>query len=164
MTGATALASNRVDWAKVASAKAAGGMAALVKAAKAEGQLNVIALPLDWANYGALESAFTKKYGIKITQENPDGSSAEEVSTLKQLQGTSREPDVADVAPQFAIEAQQEGLLAKYHVAEWSDIPGAEKAKGATWYYDYGGYISIGYNAGVIKKAPRTFKDLLGSE
>ena len=29
-----------------------GGMDALVEAAKKEGELNVLALPLDWANYG----------------------------------------------------------------------------------------------------------------
>lgn len=40
-----------------------------------EGQLNVIALPRDWANYGVLMDNFTRKYGIKITDANPDGSS-----------------------------------------------------------------------------------------
>src|SRR5881227_2900853 len=48
------------------SAADLGGMDALVKAAKAEGTLNVIALPPDWANYGAMLDAFKKKYGIKI--------------------------------------------------------------------------------------------------
>ena len=51
-------------------------MAALVAAAKKEGHLNVIALPPDWANYGEIISTFTKKYGIGITSDNPDGSSA----------------------------------------------------------------------------------------
>ena len=41
----------KVNWSTVTSAKAGGGMAALIKAAKAEGNLNVIALPADWANY-----------------------------------------------------------------------------------------------------------------
>jgi len=102
-----------------------------------------------------------QKYGIKIVSVNPEGSSAAEVSTLKQMQGNSREPDVIDVAPQFAVEAQQQGLLAPYRVASWSGIPSAEKAKDSTWYYDYGGYVSIGYNASLIHQPPTTFKDLL---
>jgi len=32
-----------------------GGIDALVKAAKAEGTINVVALPDDWANYGAIK-------------------------------------------------------------------------------------------------------------
>ena len=57
------------DSSKAATATSAedlGGMDALVAAAKKEGALNVIALPPDWANYGAMLDAFTKKYGITI--------------------------------------------------------------------------------------------------
>ena len=45
-------APSNVDWSTVKSAADAGGMDALVAAAKAEGELNVIALPDDWCNYG----------------------------------------------------------------------------------------------------------------
>src|SRR5438552_17190194 len=55
------------------SASACGGLDALTAAAKAEGKLNVIALPRDWANYGAILDAFAAKYGITITSDNPDG-------------------------------------------------------------------------------------------
>src|SRR5580698_8648169 len=61
------------------SAKAFGGLSDLVKAAKAEGQLNVITLPDNWANYGNIEKDFTKKYGIEINSYNPEGSSANEL-------------------------------------------------------------------------------------
>src|SRR5262245_38834903 len=49
---------------KAASATSAadlGGMDKLIEAAKAEGNLHVITLPRDWANYGAIMDAFTKK-------------------------------------------------------------------------------------------------------
>src|SRR5262245_44656289 len=49
-----------------------GGMDALVEAANKEGQLNVIALPPDWANYGAIIKAFSGKYGIKVNSAQPD--------------------------------------------------------------------------------------------
>src|SRR5262245_27083289 len=79
------------------AATSCGGMDALVAAAKAEGKLNVIALPRDWANYGAILDGFTAKYGIAITSDNPDGSSQDEVNAVQQLGTTSRAPDVLDV-------------------------------------------------------------------
>jgi len=46
--------------------------AALVKAAKAEGELTVITLPHDWCGYGNMLDDFKKKYGIKVNELDPD--------------------------------------------------------------------------------------------
>ena len=59
--------------------------AALVKAAKKEGHLNTIALPPDWANYKEALHNFPRKYGIGITNDNPDGSSAQENQAIRSL-------------------------------------------------------------------------------
>ena len=72
-------------------------MNALVAAARKEGQLNVITLPSNWANYGAIMKDFTAKYGIKITDANPEGSSRAGDHRREQLKGQSRAPDVVDV-------------------------------------------------------------------
>ncbi len=69
---------------------AGGGMSALIAAAKAEGTLNVIALPPTWANYGTIISAFEKKYGIKINSALPDGSSQQEVNAIKSENGSAQ--------------------------------------------------------------------------
>ena len=98
--GSSSGASSASD--KAATAKSAadlGGMDALVAAAKKEGALNVITLPRTWAGYGDLMDNFTKKYGIKITDANPDGSSQDEINAVKQLKGQDRAPDVLDRAP-----------------------------------------------------------------
>ena len=50
--------------------------ATLVSEAKKEGHINTIALPPSWSNYGEVMSTFTKKYGIAITNDNPNGSSS----------------------------------------------------------------------------------------
>ena len=71
----------------------------VVAQAKKEGTLNTIALPPDWANYGEIISTFTKKYGIKITNDNPDGSSAQENQAVRSLKGDPRAPDVARRQP-----------------------------------------------------------------
>jgi putative spermidine/putrescine transport system substrate-binding protein len=146
------------------SAADLGGMDKLVEAAKAEGELNVIALPHDWANYGEILDAFKKKYGLKINETNPEGSSQDEINAVKQLKGQDRAPDVLDVGNSFALTAASGGLLAPYKVATWSQIPDNSKATDGTWYADYGGYVSIGYDSSKIKTPPTSFKDLLGPD
>ncbi|WP_019059703.1 ABC transporter substrate-binding protein [Streptomyces prunicolor] len=138
-----------------------GGMDALVKAAKKEGTLHTIALPRDWANYGALIDGFTKKYGIKITDENPDGSSQDEINAVTSRKGQDRAPDVLDLGSSFALSAAQQGLLAPYKVASFDQIPAGQKDPKGQWFNDYGGYISIGCDAKRVKTCPTTFADLL---
>ncbi|MFD4878725.1 ABC transporter substrate-binding protein [Streptomyces sp. NPDC058420] len=157
-------ASSTADGKNAATATSAtdfGGMDALVKAAKKEGTLHAIALPRDWANYGALIDGFTKKYGIKITDENPDGSSQDEINAVTSRKGQDRAPDVLDLGSSFALSAAQQGLLAPYKVASFDQIPEGQKDPKGQWFNDYGGYISIGCDAKRVKTCPTTFADLL---
>jgi len=156
-TGGTA---SSTDWSKATSAAAGGGMAALVKAAEKEGQLNVITLPSNWANYGAIMSDFSKKYHIHITDANPEGSSGQEITAVEQLKGQSRAPDVVDVGPSFAVEGANDHLWAPYKVATWSNIPANAKDASGAWYADYGGYVAIGYDPAKVKVAPTSFASL----
>jgi putative spermidine/putrescine transport system substrate-binding protein len=135
-----------------------GGLDALVAAAKKEGTLNVVALPPDWANYGKQISTFSSKYGIKITSAQPDASSQDEINAAKQLASTSRAPDVFDVGLNIAL--ANTALFAPYKVQGWNDIPDALKESSGQWFSDYGGYMSIGYDAGKVP-APTGMKDLL---
>jgi putative spermidine/putrescine transport system substrate-binding protein len=135
-------------------------MAALVAAAKKEGTLNVIALPPTWANYAAITKSFTTQYGIKITSENPDGSSGDEINAVKSTKGQASAPDVLDVGNSYALQGAQDGLFSPYKVATWSSIPDAQKDSGGLWASDYGGYISIGCNATKVKVCPTTIKAL----
>jgi putative spermidine/putrescine transport system substrate-binding protein len=161
---ATSTAGAQVSPSKATSAAAFGGMAGLIKAAKKEGTLNVITLPADWANYGNIITDFSKKYGIKINSENPDGTSANEITAVTTEKGQSRAPDVLDLGTSFAITAASQGLLAPYKVQSWSQIPASAKNSNGDWFDDYGGYVSIGYNSKVVKDPPTSFKDLLKPE
>ena len=140
------------------SAQALGGMKGLIKAAKAEGELNVIALPPTWANYGNIIKSFSKKYGIKINSALPDGASQDEINQANQLQGTSRAPDVFDLSQSVALANSK--MFAPYKVATFDSIPTAFKAPDGAYVNDYGGYMSIGYDS---KKVPAvsTLSDLL---
>jgi putative spermidine/putrescine transport system substrate-binding protein len=143
------------------SASDLGGMQGLIAAAKKEGTLNAIALPRDWANYGAVIDGFTKKYGIKINDENPDGSSQDEINAITSRKGQGRAPDVVDLGSSFVLSAAQQGLLAPYRVASFDKIPVQQKDAQSRWYNDYGGYISIGCDAKRVNPCPTTFADLL---
>jgi putative spermidine/putrescine transport system substrate-binding protein len=98
------------NWATASSAAAGGGMNALVAAAKKEGTLNVITLPANWANYGTIMKDFTAKYGIKVNDANPDGSSQDELNAVNQLKGQDRAPDVLDMGTAFAVKGAQQGI------------------------------------------------------
>jgi len=160
-SGTSSASTAAVDASTATSAAAFGGMSGLVAAAQKEGQLNVITLPSNWANYGAIMKAFTAKYGIKITDANPEGSSANEISAINELKGKSTAPDVVDVGSSFAVSGDTSGLWAPYKVANWSDIPAAAKAANGDYYADYGGYVAIGYDPSKVKTPPTSFKSLL---
>jgi putative spermidine/putrescine transport system substrate-binding protein len=145
--------------AKATSASAAGGMSALVKAAKKEGTLNTIALPPDWANYGAIIKAFSAKYGIKVNSEQPDATSQDEIDAAKRTKGTSRAPDVFDLGQAVAL--ANTSMFAKYKVSTWNDIGAKFKDPNGTWVNDYGGYMAIGYDSAKVP-APKSIDDLLG--
>ncbi|WP_199584481.1 extracellular solute-binding protein [Blastococcus sp. TF02A-30] len=149
------------DWATATSAEDGGGMDALVEAAKAEGELNVIALPPDWANYGEMLETFSEKYDIEINSASPDGSSQDELNAVESQRGQDRAPDVLDLGTAFARQAQGQDLLAPYKVETWDDIPEGQKDADGHWFNDYGGYLSIGCNATIVGKCPTSFEELL---
>jgi putative spermidine/putrescine transport system substrate-binding protein len=154
--GSTSTAGS-TDWSTQTTASGGGGMSALVAAAKAEGKLTVIALPPDWANYGAIITGFQAKYpGITITSLNPNGSSQDEVNAFD---GTSRAPDVVDVGQSVAL--ANTAKFAPYQVATWGDIPAGAKEATGLWYNDYGGYMGIGYDSSKVP-AITSVQDLLG--
>jgi ABC-type Fe3+ transport system substrate-binding protein len=152
---------NGSDAATATSAEDFGGMDALVKAAQDEGELNVIALPRDWANYGEMLDTFSKKYDIKINEANPLGSSQDELNAVTSQKGQGRAPDVLDLGTSFAKQGAAQDLFAPYKVATWDDIPENQKEADGLWFNDYGGFISIGCNASVVAECPTTMADLL---
>jgi putative spermidine/putrescine transport system substrate-binding protein len=149
------------DWSTAQSAAAGGGMDALVAAAKAEGTLNAITLPRTWANYGKIMDDFTAKYGIKINDAIPDGSSGDEINAINNDKNLPTAPDVVDVGNSHAL--PNVALFAPYKVATWNDIPDSQKDSTGAWYGDYGGYITIACDASKITPAPcpTSFADLL---
>jgi putative spermidine/putrescine transport system substrate-binding protein len=138
-----------------------GGMDGLVKAAQAEGQLNVIALPPDWANYKEIIDTFAKKYNIKVNSAQPDANSQDEINAANQQKGKSTAPDVFDLGQAIAL--ANTNLFAPYKVATFDSIPQQFKDPDGTWVNDYGGYSSIGYDSAKVPEISN-FNDLLKPE
>ncbi len=152
----------KVDWSNVKSVAEGGGMDALIAAAKAEGELNVITLPRDWCDYGDMMDNFSKKYGIKVNSLNPDGGSADEIQAIIDNKANKgpQAPDVIDVGPAYGPLAKSQGLVAPYKVQTWDTIQGTNDPDGY-YFTDYSGVMVFEVNSDVVKSLPHTFKDLL---
>lgn len=151
-----------VDASSATSVTDFGTFADLEAAARAEGQLNVIALPRDWANYGEILDLFAERYPeITINEASPDVSSAEEIQAAETNQGLDTAPDVFDLGLTVAL--QNTDVFAPYKVETWDDIPDALKESTGLFVGDYGGYMSIGYDSSKFD-APESLDDLKSAD
>jgi len=138
----------------------AGGLDNLVKLAKKEGKLALITTPRSWANYGGMFDAYEKAFGVKISVDNPDGSSQYEIDTMKTAPA-SKQPDSIDIGPLVVAQLTPPGakpLSSPYQVINWKDIPNAAKDSTGLWYGNYGGKLAMVYNAS-LSPAPTKASD-----
>jgi putative spermidine/putrescine transport system substrate-binding protein len=149
------------DPATATSAEDFGGMEELIKAAQDEGELNVIALPPDWANYGEIIETFSEKYDIEVNSDQPDAASQDEINAANDLAGTDRAPDVFDLGQSVAL--ANTDMFAPYQVETWDTIPDEFKDPDGAWVNDYGGYMAIGYDSAVVPDVT-SVQDLLKPE
>lgn len=134
-----------VDAATATSVEDFGGMEGLVAAAEAEGQLNIIALPHDWSNWGEVIALFKETYpNITVNEQNPNASSQEEIDAIRTNAGTDAAPDTVDVGLAVAVASTDE--FAPYFVQNWDQIPDAVKHPEGLYWADYTGIMSVGYN------------------
>lgn len=141
-------------------------MTTLIAAAKAEGALNVIALPRNWCNYGEMIDTFKSKYGLEVNEITPDAGSGDELQAVianKENKGPQA-PDVLDVGPAFAVQAVDEKLVVPYKVATWDTIPANLKDEEGYRTGNYYGVMSMQVNADAVPAVPTDFADLLKPE
>ena len=155
LSTSSASAASKTDYSKITNASQGGGMAGLVAACKKEGQLNVIALPHYWANYGDMIDGFKKRYGVKIDEANPEGSSQEEIDAAVTNKGTKRSPDVFDIGLAVAVKYLNTGTYAPYKVRNWNNLQFAKTVDPTAQFTpNYTGTMTIGYSGtlGTITK------------
>jgi putative spermidine/putrescine transport system substrate-binding protein len=146
----------------------AQSMDELVAAAKAEGQLTVIALPHDWCGYGDVIAAFKAKYPeITVNELNPDAGSSDEIEAIKANKDNKgpQAPDVIDVGLSYGPQAKEEGLIQPYKVSTWDSIPADAKDADGYWYGDYYGVLAFQVNKDIVTgDTPADWADLLKSD
>src|SRR5690606_14451750 len=138
---------------------------ALYEAAKAEGQLTVIALPHDWCGWGDIIASFKDKYpDITVNELNPDAGSADEIEAIKANEGNTgpQAPDVIDVGLAFGPSATEEGLLLPYKASTFDGIE--VKDPDGHWYGGYYGVMAFEVNTDIVENVPRDWSDLLNDE
>lgn len=124
-------------------------------------QVNLIALPDEWANYKGILQSFRDKYpGVKNPVASPDASSKEEMEAVQTLAGQAGMPDNVDVSPAIAQEMTDKGLFEPYVLTTDSEIPAGLKDASNNWTAAYYGIMAIVTNTTIVPTAPRTFADL----
>lgn len=156
MVATSASSDAAINYATCTDLQSCGGMDALVKAAQKEGTLNAITLPRTWANYGEAMDTFSKAFGIKIVDDNPDGSSGYEIQTIKTAPA-KKIPDQTDIGITYG--QQNENLFASYKPATWNDIDPQYKNPDGRWVGSYAGEMALFYPTS-MSKAPTSIADL----
>lgn len=130
----------------------------------AAGQLNVIALPHDWCNYGGVIDAFKAKYpGVTVNELNPDAGSGDEIEAIKANKDNKgpQAPDVIDVGFAFGASSKADALIQAYKVPTWDSIPADAKDADGYWYGDYYGVMAFLVNTDIQPDVPQDWADLL---
>jgi putative spermidine/putrescine transport system substrate-binding protein len=144
-----------------AAAAPAADLTALAAACTTEAQVNLIALPDEWANYKGILASFRDKYpGVKNPVANPDGSSKDEMEAVKTLAGQKDMPDNVDVSPAIAQEMVAAGMFEPYKASTIADVPTALQDPANNWTASYYGIMAFLTNTTIVKTPPQTFADL----
>lgn len=165
-TTAPAAETTAAPEAETTMAPADDPIAALYDECLAEGgQVNLIALPDEWANYKGILASFGEKYpDVKYPVANPDASSKEEMEAVETLAGQDDMPDNVDVSPAIAQEMVDKGLFTPYVLTTDAEIPAGLKDADNNWTAAYYGIMAITTNTKIVPTAPKTFADLTKPE
>lgn len=136
----------------------------LAAKAKLEGKVDLIALPDTWANYAGVISTYEARYGVDAVVQNPDASSADEITAIETLRGQDGMPELVDVGASFTAQMIDSGYAESFKPSTWDEIPDNLKDANGYWIGSYYGLMGIGTNTTLVKNAPKTFADLKKAE
>ncbi|WP_338670570.1 ABC transporter substrate-binding protein [Pantoea dispersa] len=132
-------------------------LAALEKAARAEGQVNSVGMPDTWANWKDTWNDLSTKYGLK--HSDTDMSSAQELAKFAAEQDNAS-ADIGDVGAAFGPIAVAKGVAQPYKPTHWDQIPAWAKDADGNWMLAYTGTIAFLIDKQQVKDAPHSWADL----
>ncbi|BAQ76155.1 MULTISPECIES: ABC transporter substrate-binding protein [Pseudomonas] len=131
----------------------------LEAAAKAEGAVNSVGMPDDWANWKGTWEDLAKTYGLKHI--DTDMSSAQEIAKFA-AEKDNASADIGDVGAAFGPIAVKQGVAQPYKPSTWAQVPDWAKDKDGNWALAYTGTIAFIINKKLLhgSEAPKSWADL----
>ncbi|MBD8493732.1 extracellular solute-binding protein [Pseudomonas syringae] len=131
----------------------------LEDAARAEGAINSVGMPDDWANWKGTWADLTAKYGLK--HMDTDMSSAQEVAKFD-AEKDNASADIGDVGAAFGPIATAKGVTQPYKPSTWEQVPEWAKDKDGHWALAYTGTIAFIVNKNLLhgSEIPKSWADL----
>ncbi|UCZ77506.1 ABC transporter substrate-binding protein [Dickeya zeae] len=151
------LSSVLISSALFSSAVMAQDLAALEKAARAEGEVNSVGMPDNWANWKDTWNDLSTKYGLK--HSDTDMSSAQEIAKFA-AEKENASADIGDVGVAFGPVAVQKGVSQPYKPTTWDQVPAWAKDKDGHWAMAYTGTIAFIVDKQQVKDIPHSWADL----
>jgi putative spermidine/putrescine transport system substrate-binding protein len=135
-------------------------MQTLISKAKAEGGLQAVGIPPEWADYKDMLANYANMYVPIDYKADAEFTSAQEVEVFKQ---SVHHPygDIADVGFKWGPVVIQDNLVSPYKHSYWNDIPANLKDPNGNWCVEYWGAQSFVINTDKVKNPPASFADLL---
>ena len=131
----------------------------LEAAAKAEGAVNSVGMPDDWANWKGTWDDLAKVYGLKHI--DTDMSSAQEIAKFA-AEKDNASADIGDVGAAFGPIAVKQGVVQPYKPSTWEQVPAWAKDKDGNWALAYTGTIAFIVNKKLLhgSEVPTKWADL----
>lgn len=131
----------------------------LEAAAKAEGAVNSVGMPDDWANWKGTWEDLAKTYGLKHI--DTDMSSAQEIAKFK-AEKDNASADIGDVGAAFGPIAVKQEVTQPYKPSTWAQVPDWAKDKDGHWALAYTGTIAFIVNKKLLhgSDVPTSWADL----
>jgi putative spermidine/putrescine transport system substrate-binding protein len=141
------------------AAMAADDLKTLEAAAKAEGAVNSVGMPDDWANWKGTWEDLAKTYGLKHI--DTDMSSAQEIAKFA-AEKDNASADIGDVGAAFGPIAVKQGVVQPYKPSTWDQVPDWAKDKDGNWALAYTGTIAFIVNKKLLhgSDVPTKWADL----
>ena len=129
----------------------------IIENAKAEGHVESVGMPDEWADWGSLWNAMSDTYGI--THNDTDMSSSEELQMFA-TEGENGTKDMGDVGYGFAGQAVDEDLVQGYKTSYWDSVPDWAKGEDGKWMVAYTGVTTFLVNTDQVENVPTSWQDI----
>src|SRR5579859_6973984 len=113
-------------------------MQTLISKAKAEGGLQAIGIPPEWADYKDMLANYASRYVPVDYKADAEFTSAQEVEVFKQSVHHAY-GDIADVGFIWGPVVIKDNLVSPYKHSYWADIPDNLKDPNGNWCVEYWG-------------------------